>query len=187
VNRLKIPALALSTLLAAAGGAAAADLWLHVHVDERGAEAATVRVNLPLSMIETVLAVVPDDGDFRGGKVVFSDQELTAADLRRIWQSLKASPDATFVEVEQADQRVKVAKQGGYLLVTTVEPREGGDTVDVKIPEPVVEALLSGEGEELDVAAAVRALAARGEGELVTVDNRDAKVRIWVDGAAESR
>ncbi len=59
--------------------------------------------------------------------------------------------------------------------------------VDVKVPQAVVEALLSGEGDEIDLAAAIRALAARGEGELVTVDNKDAKVRVWVDQLAEAR
>lgn len=172
--------------LATAGAAGAADLWLHVHVDESADGGAKVRVNLPLTLVETALAMVPDQ-DFHHGKLKLDDAEITVAQLRTLWASLAASPDATFVEVEEGDQRVQVSKSAGYLLVHTLEPGENGETVDVRIPTPVVEALLSGEGDELDLAAAIRALAARGEGELVTVHDRDAKVRVWVDGRAEAR
>jgi hypothetical protein len=95
-------------------------------------------------------------------------------------------PDMTFVTVEDRGENVRVWKQGGYLMV---EVREHGDesTVDVRIPGSVVDALLSGEGDELDVAAALTALAAHGEGELVTVNDSRDRVRIWVDGSAEMR
>lgn len=192
MKSLKILAVALVALAAtlalnSTAHAAPADLWLHVHVDEQGDDAARVKVNVPLSLVEKVLTLVPDQEEFRGGKVIFHEEDFTAAELRELWQALKESPDATYVEVEEGTQKVKVAKSGGYLLVHTVEPSEDGERVDVRIPEEVVEALLSGEGDELDVAAAVRALADRGEGELVTVDSHDAKVRIWVDRTAESR
>ena len=185
MKSLKILAISLMTL-ATAGAATAADFWIHVHVDESGAQGAKVRVNLPLSMVEAALAMV-NDKDLHGGKVKFNDEEFTVAQLRDLWKSLAASPDATFVEVEEGDQRVKVSKSGGYLLVHSLEPQEGGDVVDVKVPEAVVEALLFGDGDEIDVAAAIRALAARGEGELVTIDNQDTKVRVWVDQLAEAR
>jgi hypothetical protein len=176
--------------LAAATTARAADLWIHVHVDEQGDSPAKVRVNLPVTLIETALGMVEDE-HLRSGKVVLDQHELTVAELRALWNQVKAAPDATFVEVEEADESVKVSKRGAYLLVH-VDDRaqaegDGPGKVDVKIPHAVVEALLSGEGEDLDVGAALRALADHGEGELVTVDDRDAKVRIWVDASAESR
>ena len=57
----------------------------------------------------------------------------------------------------------------------------------MKIPLEVVSALLSGKGDEMNVGAAVQALARRGEGELVTVTGDDETVRIWVDSASETR
>jgi hypothetical protein len=59
------------------------------------------------------------------------------------------------------------------------------EDVHVKMPAAVVEALLSGDEDELDVAAAIRALARHGEGELVTVSGDDETVRIWIDGTPE--
>lgn len=183
----RLAAAALIALFAATGAAVADnDLWLHVAVDE-GAEGARVRVNLPLSMAETAVGMIPAD-EMRHGRVRFEDTDITVAELRRLWRELQDAPDATFVEVEESDQQVFVSKSGGYFLVRAFENRgEGRQQVDVKIPAPVVDALLSGEGEELDVLAAVRALAAHGTGELVTVDDDETRVRVWVDALAESR
>ncbi len=181
----RLAAAALIALCAAAGSAAADDLWLHVAVDE-GPEGARVRVNLPLAMAETALGMIPEE-ELRGGKVRFEDSELTVAELRQLWNELQTAPDATFVEVEETDQRVQVSKSGGYMLVKAFEGGEKNQQVDVRIPAAVVDALLSGEGEELDVAAAVRALASHGAGELVTVTDDETKVRVWVDGLAEMR
>jgi hypothetical protein len=184
-RRGRLAAAALIALCAAAGTATADDLWLHVAVDE-GPEGARVRVNLPLSMAETALGMIPEE-ELRGGKVRFEDSELTVAELRQLWTELQQSPDATFVEVEETDQRVQVSKSGGYLLVKAFEGGERSQQVDVRIPAAVVDALLSGDGEELNVAAAVRALASHGAGELVTVADDETKVRVWVDGLAEMR
>jgi hypothetical protein len=76
---------------------------------------------------------------------------------------------------------VRVAKAGGYLLVKVQEGKGKSEKVDIKIPFSVVEALLSGEQDELDVLAAVRALSAHGDTELVTVTDKSETVRIWVD------
>jgi hypothetical protein len=184
-RRGRLAAAALFALCAAAGTAAADDLWLHVAVDE-GPEGARVRVNLPLAMAETALGMIPEE-ELRGGKVRFEDSELTVGELRQLWNELQTAPDATFVEVEETDQRVQVSKSGGYMLVKAFEGGEKNQQVDVRIPAAVVDALLSGDGEELDIAAAVRALASHGAGELVTVTDDETKVRVWVDGLAEMR
>jgi hypothetical protein len=137
-------------------------------------------------MAETALGMIPEE-ELRGGRVRFEDSEVTVAELRQLWNELQSAPDATFVDVEETDQKVRVSKSGGYMLVTAFEGGEKSQQVDVRIPAAVVDALLSGEGEELDIAAAVRALAAHGAGELVTVTDDETKVRVWVDGLAEMR
>jgi len=178
----KIPVLMVAGVLSAVG-ARAADLWLHVSVDEENG--AQVSVNLPLALVDKALAMVPDE-HLRDGRILIDDVEWSVAELRELWRQVMDGPDMTFVTVEDRDENVRVWKQGGYLMV---EVREHGDrsTVDVRIPGSVVDALLSGEGGELNVAAALTALAAHGEGELVTVNDSRDRVRIWVDGSAEMR
>ncbi len=177
-------ALTLTAVLfaAAAATAAADDLWLHVRVDEeRGGK---VTVNLPLALIEKAIPLLPEEHarhlHFDAHRI---DSDL--ADLRAMWREVRDSPDMTFVTVEEDDETVRVWKEGGYLHVRV---RERGDetSVDVRVPAAVVDALLSGEGEELDLEAAIDALVAQGEGDLVTVRDRDDQVRVWVDRVAEA-
>lgn len=184
-SSLALAALALAALVPAAP-AAAGDLWLHVVVDE-DAPGDRVRINLPLHFVETAIRMIPAE-EMRGGKIVLDDADFTARELRELWRSLDAAGDATLVQSESADgTRVTASRKGGYLVVRTLDRGTRGDRVDVKIPETVVDALLAGPGDEIDLAGALRALAAHGEGELVTVDDTRSRVRIWVDASAESR
>jgi hypothetical protein len=172
----------LCTILAAAflalarGAAADTDLWLHVKVDEK-AGGARVSINLPVSAVEKMAAALPKDAS----NVRIDGDRMTAADLRKMWDAVKDSPDADFITVEEADEHVRVAKRGNYFVVRAVERGDKSSRVDVKIPAPVVEALLSGEGDRLNLQAALQALARHGHGELVTVDDGGDSVRIWVD------
>ena len=180
---LAILALAAFAAVAPAPAAhAAADLWLHVHVDE--AEGAKVRVNLPIAFVETAVRAIPESAN--GGRLQIDGEDFTLAELRDLWASLGDTGDAVLVDVDDDGETVEVRKSGGYLLVDVAERGRGGE-VKVRIPERVMEALLAGDGDELDVAGALRALAAAGEGELVAVNDRDARVHVWVDASAESR
>jgi len=167
------------------------DLWLHVNVHE--ADGGRVNVNLPMSVVAKAAAFLPDDAQHTG-RVRLGDRDMSAADLREIWRAVKNGPDATYVTVDEKDGRVRVAKSGSYLLIrsdgTASRHSARGDQasqVDVRIPVAVVEALLSAGGDQLDVGAAIQALARQGNGELVTVNGDDDTVRIWIDAAAESR
>ena len=95
----------------------------------------------------------------------------------------------TFVTVQEDDELVRVWKESGYLKVSVREGQgeeTGGENVDVSLPMTVVDALLSGEENELNITAAIEALVEEGEGELVTVTGEDEKVRVWVDRVAEA-
>ncbi len=76
-------------------------------------------------------------------------------------------------------------KEAGFLRVQ-VRQDDNDESVDVRVPERVVDALLSGEGDELNLEAAIHALVEEGEGELVTVTSQDERVRVWVDRIAEA-
>jgi hypothetical protein len=53
--------------------------------------------------------------------------------------------------------------------------------VEVKVPMKVVDALFSAGKDELDLVAALHALSAHGDTELVSVKSEDNTVRIWLD------
>ncbi len=55
-----------------------------------------------------------------------------------------------------------------------------GRAVRVEIPVPVVDALLSGDGDVLNVRAALQELS-QLRGELVRVIETDSNIRIWID------
>lgn len=166
------------------------DKWLHVRVEDgTGEDTERVHVNVPLSLAEAVIPAINVD-NFRNGKVHVDmngeDSHLQDVDFRKILTALRDTKDGNFVTVEGSRDNVQVAKQGGYLVARVREGKEGGTKVDAKIPFQVVEALLSGSNNELNIAAAVRALGEHGDGVLVTVDDEKSKVRIWVDSKNES-
>lgn len=157
--------------------------WLHVTVDERGEDAETVRINLPLNVVEAILPTIYVD-PVRGGKLKLSQLRIQQVDIRALLEAIRNAPDNEFVTVESARETVRIAKEGGYLLVNVDKRNDEGELeeeVDIRIPFAVVDALLSAGEDELDLVAGVRALAAHGEGTLVTVNKQDSRVRIWVD------
>lgn len=172
-------------LMAARASAAQNNLWIHIHVQD--GKDGKVSINLPLSMLEKSSAFIP--GEARSsGRIRIDDEDITVAELREMWQELQRHPDATYITVDEVDSNVRVAKVGSYLHVKARDRKQGrSENVEMKIPVSVVSALLSGPGDELDVAAAVREIARQGEGELVTVTGDNETVRIWVDSSSESR
>lgn len=176
------PALLAAALLA--GPAAAADLWLHVEVNG-GRNGEEVKINLPLSMVDKIAPMI--SGEAHGsGRVRLDDHDYSVAELRRIWRELENGPDATYVTVKERDSKVRIAKQGQYLVMEANDRAEGED-VQARVPLTVMRALLSGTGDELNIGAALEALAAEGAGELITVTGDEETVRIWVDAVSDGR
>jgi hypothetical protein len=178
--------LALAIIFLARTCALAADRWVHVKVEEAGTNGETVRINVPLALAEKVLPVIHTD-KLHEGKVKLHRTDIHDLDLRAIVEALRTTPDNEFITVESTHDNVRVAKAGGNFLIKVRESKGKADTrttaetVDITIPFPVVDALLSAGKDELDVLAAVRALAAVGDTVLVAVEDQHSKVRIWVD------
>lgn len=172
---------------ALAGSRSTDDLWLHVKVHDSN-EDSRVTINLPLSIIEKAGPMIPKEAR-TSGRIRFEDEDFTLAELREIWREVQRKPDATFVTVDDRDSKVRIAKRGSTLHVFAVDKGKGRgkEEVEIKIPVAVINALLSGNGEELNIGAAVQALARQGAGELVTVTGDDETVRIWVDDISEAR
>jgi hypothetical protein len=168
--------------LSLAGSLYATELWLHMNVKEAKGE--HVSLNIPLSTAKGMAGLL--GAEAHGGKVRMGDKDMDARELRHLWQAVKDSPDANFVTVDGPEGKVRIAKSGGYLLIRADETKGHNSRVDIKIPAPVIEALISGTGDELNLEAALEALAQHGEGELMTVDDDHDTVRMWVDHSAES-
>ena len=60
------------------------------------------------------------------------------------------------------------------------EKRKGPEPVRVEVPTSLVDALLSGEGDEANVEAAILELRKR-RGDIVRVQDDDSHVRVWID------
>ena len=190
MTRKRIQFLAGAMLLAGASAALAAEpqRWIHVHVDEQGHNGAKVTINLPIGLIEAAIPLVPADA-MANGRIRINGDDFDNEDLRAFWSALREAQDAPYVTIEDDGETVRIEKSGAYMLVRSTGTRRGAERVSMRVPLAVIDALFAGtRGDELDLAAAVRALAASGaKGELITVQEDDSSVRIWIDDSADSR
>jgi len=155
--------------------------WLHLEVNATtDSDPTLVKVNLPVSMIDVALSVVKDES-LKSGKLKLGTHDISVADMRRLWNELKKSGNTDFVTVQKKNESVRVSRQGNFLQVKVTQSDQKGSKVDVRIPFHVVDALLSGTGDELDLRAAIAAMQQNGAGEILTVHNSETQVRIWVD------
>ena len=178
--------LAVSVVLALALplSAAASDRWFHVHVDDRSSGGAEVSVNLPLSLIDSALKLIPESVSRKLSTelgIELNDAGFSLDELRDLWSDIRDGDDATYLTVRDNDVSFQVRKSGDFLLV---ESDESSDTqIDVRFPLPVIDALLSGPDGRLDFSAAIRRLAEYDDGNMVTVRDGDTTIRVWVDSS----
>jgi len=175
-----------------------AEQWIHVRVESKEDHGETVRVNVPVEMAAKVLPAISKD-NFHDGKVRIDSGHTKDVDLRAILDAVRTSRDGEYMTVQGHDNDVRVAKSAGYLYIHVTDKSEvvkaaakDGKTgakapaaheskVEIKVPMKVVDALLSAGKDELDIVAALKALSAHGDTELVTVKDDENTVRIWVD------
>jgi hypothetical protein len=160
--------------------------WIHIRVLGHGEGGESVKVNLPVAVLETMADAIEAD-HFSGGQIHISEGNIKPEQLRAVWQSLKNTHDMEFVTVESDDQTVRVAKSGRFLVVKVNDAgkKESGK-VDIKVPIVVVDALLQAPEGQLNVKAALQALVDYGSGDLVQVTDGDSHIRIWIDDKSAS-
>ena len=157
------------------------DRWLHVRVISSDAKGETVRVNVPLELAEKVLPAINKDR-LHAGKVRIDDSRVNDVDLRALVDAIRTSKDGEFVTVQSNDCDVRVAKQNNHLIVHVLDKQNSKKSeVEVKVPMKVVDALFSAGKDELDLVAALHALSAQGDTELVSVKDHENTVRVWLD------
>lgn len=173
--------LALSMLVPPALGADSGR-WIHVRVDEDGDRGSRVDVQVPLGMISAVLPTLKAKIDLQG-HVDVGDGDLSLPEMRAYWAAVKDAKDGNYVTVRDGSDEVRVAKRNGMVHVDVSE-NGGTGKVKLRVPVPLVEAVL-GDGDTLDLDAVVRALGTVPSGELISVDDDDGRVRIWIDDRPE--
>lgn len=196
-NRAKLFAgLSLLSVMAVLAGASVSfgqsgstkDRWLHVRVINSDNKGETVRVNIPLELAENVLPTI-NKNHLHNGKVSIDQAHMNDVDVRALINAIRTAKDGEYVTVQGTDQDVRVAKEGGRLLVHVKDnknSKSNKSNVDIKIPMHVIDALFSAGKDELDVVAGLHALASLGDTELVSVKSEDSTVRVWMDSKNSS-
>lgn len=164
-------------LLLGVSSAGAGGKWLHITVDERGEDGDRVRVNLPLDLVAQVLPLI-ETNEFQRGKVRIDRTDYDEVDIPGLLAAIRGAEDGEYVAIEGASENVKVRKEGALLAI---DVEDGEERVKIRVRMEVLDALTSGPGSELDLAAAIGALGDTAEGDLVTVESPDESIRIWID------
>ena len=172
----------------AAAQAQEAQAWLHVRVTESGEAGESgenVNVNLPLGAVEAFLAMAPANV-IEEHQAQLEEHGVSVTALRAMWAELMDVGDTEFVTVESGEDTVRVARTGDQIQVRVEETQESGETESVLIdlPVTVVDALLSGDGDNLNLEAAIQALSGL-RGDIVRVSEPDTQVRVWIDERAQ--
>ena len=153
--------------------------WIHVEIESQEGENASI--NLPVATLEAVLSMVPEtivtDGQVRVGE----EHDVSVSVLREMWQQLRSAGDTEFITLEEAGQTVRVARVGDQIEVRV----DGSDgTVRVDLPVAIVDALFSGEGDNLNIAAAIGELK-NLRGDIIHVREEGRQIRVWIDEVAQ--
>lgn len=157
------------------------DRWLHVRVINTDGRGETVRVNVPLELAEKVLPAVNHDR-LHDGKVRIDSAHLDDVDLKTILAAIRTAKDGEYVTVQGNENDVRVAKESNHLMIHVVDKRNSKKCqVEIKVPMKVIDALLSAGKDELDLVAALHALSAQGDTELVSVKDSENTVKVWLD------
>ncbi len=154
------------------------DAWVHLSVRDARREGAEVRINLPAPVVVRAVPLLPDTGE-EGYRLVVGDQSISARDLTSILAALRGAPEGTATRRDTGELLVDATHEGQNVRLV-VEEKFGRNTVAATIPLAVADAL-AGEGRRLDIARAVRQLAAAGGGELALIAADRSRIRIWVD------
>ena len=158
----------------------------HADGDDGGDEGAdfAANINLPLSAVEPLLSLVPH-GAMSDRLLDLTGEEVNVAAMRDLWRAIAGVGEAEFVAVDGEDETVRIARTGDQINVQVEEcDEDGGEVVDIRVPVAVVDALLSGDGEALNVHAAVEQLG-KLRGDIVRVSGGEHQVRVWIDEVAQ--
>jgi len=116
--------------------------------------------------------------------------DISVADMRRMWKAMRDAGEADYVTVTSDNENVHIWREGDLVRVDVDSREKGrenqGEKVRIRVPVGVMDALLSGEGDQLDVRAAVNSLKEIKSGEVIRVEDGEDLVRVWIDDSPEA-
>lgn len=188
MNRKLLSLVVGAAMLLAVGATAQAQTagWIHIRVMED--EGTSVNVNLPMSLISVAMELAQkhafngdmDFGDEFDGHVRFGHgNDFEVEDIRRMWAELRDAGDADYVQVQDGDENVNIYRRGDIVYIEV--DKDGDNKVRLQVPFSVVDVLLDGEGNELNLVGALEEMASSNNGEILQVNDGDTTVRIWID------
>jgi hypothetical protein len=145
----------------------------HIHIgDEHGLKMADLRQVWKELKAVGDAELVSVESDRENVKVMRKgDLVQVFVDQKKSWKEEKdAEKEAGKADKDSARAEKDAAK----------ERRKGLEQVRIEIPTSLVDALLSGEGDEANVQAAISELRKR-RGDIVRVQDDDSHVRVWID------
>jgi hypothetical protein len=139
-------------------------------------------LGIPVAMLATVASlgvVVVDvrEGGPDGHRIMVPFPLVFAQAAREVVEALAAAPDGELVRVEERDQQVVVAKEGGTLKVRVTGRREN---LTVNVPLHLALQALPGADGRIPTAALAGALSSVRFTDLVEVKDGGDQVRVWV-------
>lgn len=157
--------------------AQASGLWIHV---EGGGARAELYLNMPLPLVEAALAMAPDAVVSQGQLQLGAGYELPVATIRQLWRTLSGpNGSAEPATVRYGRGQVRIVRSADTILVSMLD-QQFSEGLRVEVPVSVVDALLSGEGDALNIRAALDELS-RLNGAVVQVVEPDSDIRVWID------
>jgi len=200
-KRIVIAGLVVASLLAARS-AGAADRWLHVSVDEDNGNNTRVRVNLPFSIVERALPVLPDLRDYQRRNhshyrsehrrhhdscINVNGRDFDLEDLKAVVAASRTNPQGEWGEYQGEDVTVRYTVEGTDLRLQVKDHYDDDDWTDVTVPLELAEIAAAQDENDFDLRAIAQWLVDRGEGDIVVVNDEWTRVRIWVDESPEGR
>lgn len=157
--------------LIAASFAMAAQPMLHFELldSSQGGEPTEIKLNLPLSMLNTMSEQFNQAID----EIDLDGQEI---DLRAIWQEVKNVGPNEYVQIKGEDGNISVSTTGTHILVNI---NEKDQDIEVKVPYQVAEILFGTEHPDLNNLVD-SLLEMRGE-DLVSIRGTQMTGRLWID------
>ena len=182
MTRLSQACCILSLLLAAGlAQARGGILWLHIRVTDAASDKDRVNVNLPLSLADMALDLL-DDPNIKSGRVRLDGREVSLVRIRQVWSELRKLGDGELLTVKEGEQVVSLWRVGAGIRLETREGGGGSRKLQLEVPVRLVDALLAGDGESLDVRGALDELKEGPRGEILKLTDEDGgRVRVWID------
>jgi hypothetical protein len=156
--------------------------WIHVRVDDADSDGETVRINVPVNLVDGVVTLLEEHAKKEGrhSRFTLNDEDIDRAEVHRVLGQLRDLPEAAEVAVEKNDEVAYFSRVGDRLKIRA--KNDDDSFVHIELPIKMAEAFTA--SDDVDLSAALQTL---DDGEITVEDDQDhSKVRIWIDHQSDS-